>query len=161
MQTDIAAGKTAKPRGDGRGRATVGGKGAASRSVTTLHSIFAHAKPHGLIETNPAMGVRKFPEQCRTRGLSRQEIGELGAALREMADRSTRLGSRSCGCWCSAAFASTRRKGSGGNGCQTTAMSRSGTRILGISAPKIHGHLTNLCCDPRSSPIAGMPQDDC
>ena len=86
MQTDIAAGKTAKPRGDGRGRATVGGKGAASRSVTTLHSIFAHAKRHGLIETNPATGVRKFPEQRRTRRLSRAEIGELGAALREMAD---------------------------------------------------------------------------
>jgi integrase len=83
MQTDIAAGKTAKPRGDGRGRATVGGKGAASRSVTTLHSIFAHAMRHGLIEGNPATGVRKFPDQKRTRRLSRAEISELGSALRE------------------------------------------------------------------------------
>lgn len=86
MQTAIAAGKTAKPRGDGRGRATVGGKGAASRSVATLHSIFAHAKRHGLIEENPALGVRKFPDQKRTRRLSRVEIGELGSALREFKD---------------------------------------------------------------------------
>lgn len=84
MQTDIAAGKTAKPRGEGRGRKTVGGKGAASRSVTTLHSIFAHAKRHGLIEDNPATGVRKFPDQKRTRRLSRAEISELGGALREL-----------------------------------------------------------------------------
>ena len=82
MQTDIAAGKTAKPRGEGRGRATVGGKGAASRSVTTLHSIFAHALRHGLIESNPATGVRKFPDQKKTRRLSRAEIVELGEALR-------------------------------------------------------------------------------
>lgn len=83
MQTDIAAGRTAKPRGEGRGRATVGGKGAASRSVTTLHSIFAHAMRHGLIENNPATGVRKFPDQKKTRRLSRAEISELGQALRE------------------------------------------------------------------------------
>ncbi|WP_298670996.1 hypothetical protein [uncultured Sphingomonas sp.] len=83
MQTDIAAGKTAKPRGEGRGRATAGGKGAASRSVTTLHSIFAHAMRHGLIESNPATGVRKFPDQKKTRRLSRAEIFELNQALRE------------------------------------------------------------------------------
>ncbi|QKR98361.1 site-specific integrase [Sphingomonas sp. CL5.1] len=84
MQLDIAEGKTAKPRGDGRGRATVGGKGAAARSVTTLHSIFAHGKRHGLIESNPASGVRKFPDQKRTRRLSRAEISALGEALREL-----------------------------------------------------------------------------
>ncbi len=86
MQTSIAAGKTAKPRGDGRGRATVGGKGAASRSVATLHSIFAHAKRHGLIDENPALGVRKFPDERRTRRLSREEIGDLGRALREVSE---------------------------------------------------------------------------
>lgn len=84
MQTDIAEGKTAKPRGQGRGRVTIGGKGAAARSVATLHSIFNHAKRHGLIETNPALGVRKFPDQKRTRRLSRDEIRALGAMLREV-----------------------------------------------------------------------------
>src|SRR3546814_1569638 len=33
MQHDIAAGKTAKPRGEGRGGVTRGGKGVAARSV--------------------------------------------------------------------------------------------------------------------------------
>lgn len=86
MQNDIAAGKTAKPRGEGRGGATSGGKGVAARSVSTLHSILAHAKRAGLIEANPALGVRKFPDQKKTRRLSRKEIGDLGNALREVAD---------------------------------------------------------------------------
>lgn len=86
MQTDIAAGKTAKPKGDGRGRKTTGGKGAAARSVTTLHCIFGHAKRHGLIDINPALGVRKYPDQRKTRRLSRQEIGDLGQVLRDVAD---------------------------------------------------------------------------
>ncbi len=83
MQIDIAEGKTARARGDGRGRATVGGRGAGARSVTTLHSIFNHAKRHGLIESNPAAGVRKFPESRRDRRLSRKELQILGSALRE------------------------------------------------------------------------------
>lgn len=85
MQNDVAIGKTARPRGEGRGGTTSGGKGVASRCVTTLHSIFAHAKRAGLIETNPALGVRKFPEQKKTRRLSRQEIRDLGRVLREVA----------------------------------------------------------------------------
>ena len=43
MQIDIAAGKTARSRAAGRGGVTSGGKGAAARSVGTLHAIFAHA----------------------------------------------------------------------------------------------------------------------
>lgn len=86
MQHDIATGKTAKPRGEGRGGATKGGKGVASRSVTTLHSIFAHAKRAGLIDVNPALGVRKYPDQKKTRRLSREELRELGKALRDVSD---------------------------------------------------------------------------
>lgn len=86
MQIDIADGKTARPRGAGRGGTTSGGKGAASRSVTTLHSIFSHALRHGVIETNPALGVRKFPDNKKKRRLSRQEIADLGQALRDVAD---------------------------------------------------------------------------
>lgn len=86
MQHDIAAGKTAKPRGEGRGGATKGGKGVAARSVTTLHSIFAHAKRAGLIDTNPALGVRKYPDQKKTRRLSREELHELGQALHDVAE---------------------------------------------------------------------------
>ena len=86
MQHDIAAGKTARPRGEGRGGATQGGKGVAARSVSMLHSIFAHAKRAGLIETNPAVGVRKFPDQKKTRRLSRDELRELGQTMRDVAD---------------------------------------------------------------------------
>jgi integrase len=86
MQHDIALGKTARPRGEGRGGTTRGGKGVAARSVTTLHSIFAHAKRAGLIDANPALGVRKFPDQKKTRTLSRAELRDLGSIMREVAD---------------------------------------------------------------------------
>src|SRR3546814_11750537 len=65
---------------------TRGGKGVAARSVTTLHAIFAHAKRAGLIEVNPALGVRKYPDQKKTRRLSRQELRDLGKALRDAGD---------------------------------------------------------------------------
>ncbi len=86
MQHDIAAGKTAKPRGEGRGGVTKGGKGVAARSVTTLHSIFAHGKRAGLIDANPALGVRKYPDEKKTRRLSREELREFGRVLRDVAD---------------------------------------------------------------------------
>src|SRR4051812_16133371 len=40
MQSDIASGRTAKPRGVGRGGATTGGAGVAARTVSTLQSLF-------------------------------------------------------------------------------------------------------------------------
>jgi len=83
MQHDIASGKTARPRGEGRGGAAQGGKGVAARSVTTIHSIFAHAKRAGLIETNPALGVRKYPDQKKTRRLSRDELRQFGRTMRD------------------------------------------------------------------------------
>ncbi|WP_286748617.1 site-specific integrase [Sphingopyxis sp. SCN 67-31] len=84
MQIDIAAGKTARSRAAGRGGVTSGGKGAAARSVGTLHAIFAHAQRHGLIDANPALGVRKFTDEKKMRRLSRNEIVDLGHALREV-----------------------------------------------------------------------------
>jgi integrase len=86
MQHDIAVGKTARPRGEGRGGTTQGGKGVAARSVSMLHSIFAHARRAGLIDSNPAVGVRKFPDRKKTRRLSREEVRKLGHAMRDVAD---------------------------------------------------------------------------
>lgn len=86
MQIDIAEGKTSRPRGNGRGGVTSGGRGVAARSISTLHAIFAHAKRAGLIEENPATGVRKFPGKPRTRRLDRQELRDLGAMLQEVAE---------------------------------------------------------------------------
>lgn len=38
-----------------------------------------------MIDANPAFDVRKFPDQKKTRRLSRKEFGKLGQALREAA----------------------------------------------------------------------------
>jgi integrase len=86
VQTDIASGKTAKPRKDGRGGTTTGGPGVAGRTVSSLRSIFAHAKRLGVIETNPALGVRVLASKKKERRLSADEIKALGKAMRD-ADR--------------------------------------------------------------------------
>jgi integrase len=82
MQADIAAGKTAKPRGDGRGGVTTGGSGVAARTVSTLQSLLAHAKLLNVIEANPAVGVRKLAGKKKERRLSVAEIKRLGEAMR-------------------------------------------------------------------------------
>jgi len=87
MQADIVAGKTAKRR-TGRGGATTGGTGVAARAVGTLRSIFGHASRVGLIERNPAAGVRLVASTQQSRRLSLVELRLLGAALRQAeADR--------------------------------------------------------------------------
>jgi integrase len=82
MQSDIAAGKTAKPRGGGRGGATTGGGGVAARTVSTLQSLLAHAKRFEVIASNPAEGVRKLAGKKKERRLSVAEIKKLGEAIR-------------------------------------------------------------------------------
>jgi integrase len=82
MQTDIAAGKTAKPRAVGRGGVTTGGSGVAARTVSTLQSLLAHATRLDIIATNPSRGVRKLPGKRRERRLSVAEIKKLGEAMR-------------------------------------------------------------------------------
>jgi integrase len=83
MQADISAGKTAKGPGQGRGRLTTGGAGAASRSVSTFHSLLAHAVRLGMIEKNPAVGVRRLASKKRDRRLSVEEIVRLGQTMRD------------------------------------------------------------------------------
>ena len=85
MQADIARGKTAKARVGSRGGATTGGDGVAARTVSTLHAILEHAVRLGLIETNPARGVRRLAGKPRERRLSTVEIAALGKAMRELA----------------------------------------------------------------------------
>lgn len=83
VQADIAGGKTSKPKPKGRGGATTGGEGVASRAVSTLHAVFEHAVRLGKIETNPAKGVRRLASERRVRRLSRSEIQTLGKVMRE------------------------------------------------------------------------------
>lgn len=81
-QADIAAGRTAKARVGSRGGATTGGGGVAARTVSTLHSILEHAVRFGLVDGNPARGVRRLAGAKRDRRLSRAELRTLGGALR-------------------------------------------------------------------------------
>jgi integrase len=82
MQSAIVAGRTAKPR-NGRGGVTTGGAGVASRAVGTLRAIFGHAVRLGIIEKNPAAGVRLVASTPKTRRLSFAELKLLGQAMRE------------------------------------------------------------------------------
>ena len=81
MQADIVAGRTAKPR-NGRGGVTTGGTGVASRAVGTLRAILGHATRLGVIEKNPAAGVRLVASTPKTRRLSFAELRFFGRALR-------------------------------------------------------------------------------
>ena len=85
---DVANGKTAKDVKTGlRGRAIVrGGKGTASRTVGLLGGIFSFAFDVGLINENPARGVKRFADKKGQRYLSQQELVALGKALREAAE---------------------------------------------------------------------------
>lgn len=87
MQADIASGRSQAPKNGGRGLVTTGGTGAASRSVSTLHSILEHAKRRGRIEVNPANGVRRLASTPRARRLSAAELVALGRVMREAGER--------------------------------------------------------------------------
>lgn len=85
MQADIIAGKTAKRR-TGRGGNTTGGEGVACRSISTLHAIFEHGVRTGLIDSNPARGVRRVAEHRRDRRLNEREIVHFGRVLAKALD---------------------------------------------------------------------------
>jgi integrase len=85
LQIDIAAGKTARKRGNGRGGATTGGKGVAARTVGMLGTILELARRRRLIRENPARGIARLPESKQRRFLSLDEIAALGAASCEAA----------------------------------------------------------------------------
>jgi len=82
MQADIAAGKTARAKTDGRGGVTRGGPGVAARTLTTLQSLLSHAKRMDVVADNPSVGVRKIASKKRDRRLSAGEITKLGLAMR-------------------------------------------------------------------------------
>jgi integrase len=84
FQSEIMAGKTAKPRGASRGGVTTGGAGVAGRTISMLRAIFGHARRLGLIETNPASGVRIVASERRERRLTAEEIARLGRVLLDL-----------------------------------------------------------------------------
>ena len=82
MQSDIAAGKTAKPR-TGRGGYTTGGRGVASRTVGMLGTILEFGRRKKIVKENVARGVERYPEGRQTRFLDEEELVRLGAVMRE------------------------------------------------------------------------------
>jgi integrase len=87
---DIMAGKTrvSVKTKKLRGKAIVrGGAGTATRTVGLLGGILTYAIEAGIIETNPAHGIRKPKDNVRTRRLSEAEYRMLGQMLREAANQ--------------------------------------------------------------------------
>ena len=70
-----------------RGRAIVrGGGGTATRTVGLLGGILTYAVEAGIIEHNPAHGLRKPKDNVRTRRLSEAEYRTLGGMLHKAAE---------------------------------------------------------------------------
>ncbi len=85
---DIMAGKTrvSVKTKKLRGKAIVtGGAGTATRTVGLLGGILTYAVEAGMIETNPAHGIRKPKDNVRKRRLSEAEYRILGRMLRDAA----------------------------------------------------------------------------
>lgn len=85
---DIMAGKTrvSVKTKKLRGKAIVrGGPGTATRTVGLLGGILTYAVEAGIIERNPAHGIRKPKDRVRKRRLSEAEYRVLGQMLRDAA----------------------------------------------------------------------------
>jgi integrase len=86
---DIMAGKTrvSVKTKKLRGKAIVrGGAGTATRTVGLLGGILTYAVEAGIIERNPAHGIRKPKDNVRNRRLTEAEYRTLGKILRNAAD---------------------------------------------------------------------------
>lgn len=90
MMKDIMAGKTRgiEKTKKLRGKSIVrGGLGAASRTVGLLGGIFTYARDElGIIEINPAHGIRKPKDVVRKRRLNEDEYRTLGRILAKAAE---------------------------------------------------------------------------
>lgn len=84
LQANIAAGKSARERGTGRGGQTSGGAGVAGRAISTLRSLLNHARRLGIIEQSPANGVRVIASNRLKRRLSAGEVRHLGKIMKQM-----------------------------------------------------------------------------
>ena len=85
---DIMAGKTrvSVKTKKLRGKANVrGGAGTATRTIGLLGGIFSYAVEAGIIEHNPAHGIRKPKDNVRNRRLTEAEYRTLGEMLRAAA----------------------------------------------------------------------------
>lgn len=84
---DVMAGKTrtAVKTDKLRGKSIVrGGAGTASRTLGLFGAILTYAINAGIIDSNPAHGIRKPKDQVRQRRLTEAEFRELGQMLAEI-----------------------------------------------------------------------------
>jgi integrase len=86
FQSDIAKGKSAADIKTGpRGRAIVeGGRGTAARSLAVLSAMLQFGVGRGVLDTNPAKGVRPFKSEKKERFLSKAEVARLSDTLTNM-----------------------------------------------------------------------------
>jgi hypothetical protein len=85
MQADIAAGKSVRgKKAQGRGGRSTGGAGVAARAISTFRALLGHATRLGLIEKNPASGVRQMASRKVKRRLSADEVRHLGKVMRQL-----------------------------------------------------------------------------
>ena len=94
MKAGIVTGKTATDEKTGkRGRAIVrGGRGAATRTLGLLGSIFQWGIGQGIVTVNPVRGVTRFADGQRKALLSDEQYRALGAALDKLAAKRDRHG---------------------------------------------------------------------
>src|SRR5690606_22862173 len=85
LKLAVREGKTArKSPAKARGRRIVtGGQGVANRVLALASKMFGCAEEWGLLETNPARGIRKYREFRKDRYLDREEVSRLLVALDE------------------------------------------------------------------------------
>ena len=83
MMRQIAEGKTKTDlKTRPRGRAIVrGGQGTASRTVVLLSAMFSYGVREGVLEANPAKGIRRWKDGKRERYLNEAELKRLGEAI--------------------------------------------------------------------------------
>lgn len=91
LRTQIATGETkAKRKGRKRGLIKVtGGQGTAVRVVRLFSSILSYAVDGGIIERNPALGIKLPASGRRHRYLSPEEVRRLGEVLNREAASET------------------------------------------------------------------------
>lgn len=84
IQADIAAGKSARgKKAKGRGGRSTGGSGVAGRTIGTLRALLGHATRLGVIDKNPALGVRQIAVRKMKRRLNTDELCHLGKVMRQ------------------------------------------------------------------------------
>lgn len=91
LRTQIAAGESkTKRKGKKRGLIKVtGGDGTAVRTIRLFSSILSYAVDTGVIERNPALGIKLPPTGRRHRYLSPKEVRALGEVLNRPAATTT------------------------------------------------------------------------